>query len=103
MTAALTHRAVGLLNALSQEAKEQNDASGRYRNGSRLRLLGNLDQPAPENAMSRRSAARFAETFMLLVKGAAPTLVVLLVAVLSGPPWTDVLVDLRHLLALLVP
>jgi len=52
--------------------------------------------------MRRRSAAKFPEVFALLVKGGAPTVLVLLVAILSGPPWTDVFVDIHHLVALLV-
>jgi hypothetical protein len=43
--------------------------------------------------------AQFAETLLLLVKGAAPTLIVLaLLAVLGVPPYGGILTDLLSLM-----
>jgi hypothetical protein len=50
-----------------------------------------------------RKIARFANFILPWIKGAAPTLMVLVVlAVLHVPPYADILTDLRVLLRLLI-
>jgi len=46
-----------------------------------------------------RKTAQFAETLLLLLKGTAPTLIVLaLLAVLGAPPYAGILTDLLSLM-----
>jgi len=49
--------------------------------------------------MIQKTAAHFVETLLLLLKGAAPTLIVLaLLVVLGVPPYSGILTDLLSLM-----
>ena len=55
------------------------------------------------NRRTTRTVARFADVFLWSVGGAAPTLMVLVVLVVSGvPPYAGILTDLRGLLRFLM-
>jgi len=84
----------------------RNDVYARCDDGRGLHLDASPDHREEESVVSRRSvrgAARFAGVLLLWLRGAAPTLVVLLVLVALGvPPYGHILTDLRRLFSLLI-